>query len=171
MGNISILRNALEAYDGKSPAILSEISAQHQNRASLMSDLVTLALDAEQDISEGATWVIKALLDQKKTLSEEDVSRLIKGLDGVTAWQAQLHICQCIAHISVPPKATPGLETWLRALLDAQRPFVRAWALDALCRLLGASSKTRFLLNQMESDKAASVRARVRNLRATFAPK
>jgi hypothetical protein len=86
----------------------------------------------------------------------------------VTAWQSQLHICQSISYVTVPADLSPDLERWLRPLLDAPRPFLRAWAVDAMCRVYGASRKVTALLKKMETDDAASVRARVRNLSREF---
>jgi len=129
---------------------------------------VTLVSDPEQAVSEGATWIIRAELAQGKTLLRDDILRLVSSIDDITAWQAQLHICQSISHIAVPEEAVPAVEVWLETLLSAPRPFLRAWAIDALCHVRGASGKTDALLKRMENDKAASVRARVRNLKRVF---
>ena len=167
MTSANELREELAAYDGKSPTILSEIAVRHRGGARFLTELVALASDVEPVISAGATWIIKAELERGQRLSPQDVLHLASSLDGVTAWQAQLHICQSIGRVAVPEEAAPALEQWLTALLNAPRPFVRAWALDALCRLRGASVETDALLEHMEKDKAASVRARVRNLKRT----
>lgn len=165
MPNVDNLRAELAAYDGRSPTILSELSARHRSDADFLSDLVRFVSDATPVISEGATWIIKAELEAGQTLSPHDVQRLIRALDGVTAWQAQLHICQSLRYIPVQQDQTGELETWLNGMLDAPRPFLRAWAVDALCKVHGPSAQTMALLLQMETDKAASVRARVRNLK------
>ena len=168
MATVDNLRNELANYDGQNPSILSEISARHEGQASFLSDLVTLASDEEAVVSEGATWIIKALVEKGRTFRPHDIRRLVGGLDDVTAWQAQLHVCQSIRHVAVPREAEPILEQWVTTLLDAPRPLLRAWALDALCQQRGATSETKSLLKRMEADKAASVRARVRNLMAEF---
>ena len=147
---------------------LSEIARRHQDGARFLTELVTLASDVEPVISEGATWIIKAELERGQTLSPQDVLQLASRLDHVTAWQAQLHICQSLRHVAVPEEAVSVLEEWLTALLNAPRPFLRAWAVDGLCRLRGASVETDALLEKMGEDKAASVRARVRNLKRSF---
>ncbi len=168
MANAENLRQELTTYDGRSPTILSEISVRYRDQPNFLSDLVRLAVDENPLISEGATWMLKAELEAGQVCSPQDVKRLVVGLKGVTAWQAQLHICQSIKHITVPQELALELERWLSALLDAPRPFLRAWALDAVCQLRGASPKTKALLAQMETDDAASVRARVRNLKRAF---
>lgn len=168
MVNTETLRRELTEYDGRNPTILAEMSRRHHDHAAFLSELVSLASDAETVVSEGATWIIKAQLEEGNTLSPQDVQRLVSRLDDVTAWQAQLHICQSLRYIAVPENAAGALEAWLKKIVNAPRPFLRAWALDALCGVLGAGSRTQALLDQMESDEAASVRARVRNLRRAF---
>ncbi len=167
-GSIQELRRELAAYDGRSLTILSELAARHRDQSCFLPSLVKLASDDDTIISEGATWIIKAELEEGRTLSCKDTKTLLLGLDGITAWQAQLHVCQCMRFIPVPDDLAPRLEAWFSALTDAERPFLRAWAVDALCRLNGASDKTDALLNRMEADDAASVRARVRNLKREF---
>lgn len=128
------LRQELTEYDGRSPSILSEILVRRHGRPGFLPGLTELASDEEPSVSEGATWIIKALVEDGHTLTPGDIERLIEGLDKITAWQAQLHVCQFVCRISVPKEAALTLEQWLTALLDAPRPFLRAWAVDALCR-------------------------------------
>lgn len=163
------LREELIAYHGRNPKILSEIIIRRCDQKGFLSDLITLALDKEPIISEGATWILKAELEKGQHLSRQDVNLLIFGLKAVTTWQAQLHICQSIQYLAVPQESAPDLEQWLEALLEAKRPLLRAWSVDALCRVRGSSSpKTKTLLEQMETDDAGSVRARIRNLKREF---
>ncbi|SFA84529.1 hypothetical protein SAMN05421688_1097 [Poseidonocella pacifica] len=169
--NVYDLREELIEYDGQSVSMLSEISTRHLGRTGFLSELTDLASDDDPGVSEGATWIIRDLLEGGQSLLSQDVERLVGGLGDITAWQAQLHVCQSMGYISVSGEAALTLECWLTALLDAPRPFLRAWAVDALCRLRPASSDTHALLKRMETDEAASVRARVRNLKAEFVTK
>lgn len=168
MANAEYLREELAQYDGRNPAILSEVSERHRTRQGFLSELIVLAPDDEAVISEAATWILKAEIEDGQALAPHCVEQLILCLNGVTAWQAQLHICQSIGKIDVPHGLVLDLSQWLETLLVAPRPFLRAWALDALCQLQGSSPETNALLAQMETDDAASVRARVRNLRRKF---
>lgn len=169
MANAENLREALTAYDGRSSAILSEISERYGGEKRFLSELIALAFDFEPAISEGATWILKAELEKGHVLSSQNVEQLTSRLSDVTAWQAQLHICQSIQYLVVPQELELQIELWLKSLLGAPRPFLRAWSVDALCRLRGGSSpKTKILLDEMETDVAASVRARVCNLKREF---
>lgn len=169
MLNLDGLREELSAYDGRSSTILSEISVKYRRKMGFHSDLITLAFDKVPTISEGATWILKAELEEGCVLPPPDVERLASRLSEVQAWQAQLHICQSIRYLLVPKKSAQSIEKWLKKVLETRRPFLRAWSVDAYCRLHGSSSKkTKFLLDRMEEDEAASVRARVRNLRREF---
>ncbi|SLN76565.1 hypothetical protein RUM8411_04432 [Ruegeria meonggei] len=168
MATVDDLRNELTDYDGRDPSVLSEIAARHEDQPWFLSSLADLAPDEEAVVSEGATWIIKAMVEKGHDFMPQDVERLVVGLDEVTAWQAQLHICQSLVHMSVPQEVEPILKQWLNPLLDAPRPFVRAWATDALCRLCDKHSDRWNVLEQMSEDKAASVRSRVRNLMTEF---
>ncbi|WP_298845284.1 hypothetical protein [uncultured Roseobacter sp.] len=159
------LRTELAEYDGRDTSTLSEITRRHRDQPGFLTALVALAPDQDTTISDGATWILRAELEAGRTLSPRSVRTLTKVLPRITAWQAQLHICQSIGCIDIPAALVPALGHWLRARLDAPRPFLRAWALDALVGLYGNTPEIRSLLDQMESDSAASVRARVRNLR------
>ncbi|WP_298937462.1 hypothetical protein [uncultured Ruegeria sp.] len=168
MATIDDLRNELTDYDGRNPSILSEIAARHEGQPWFLSSLADLVPDEEVVVSEGATWIIKAMVEKGHNFMPHDVERLVTRLDEVTAWQAQLHICQSLVHMSVPQKVEPILKQWLNPLLDAPRPFVRAWATDALCRLCDKHSDRWALLDRMSEDEAASVRSRVRSLMTKF---
>lgn len=169
MLSLDRLREELCAYDGRSPTLLSEISVRYRGQTGFQSDLVTLAFDEVPTIADGATWILKAELEDGCVLPPQDVERLAERLNEVKAWQAQLHICQLIRYLKVPEKSEQSFETWLETMLDARRPFLRAWSVDAYCRLCGGNSqKTMSLLDRMKEDEAASVRARVRNLKREF---
>ncbi|MBT8459286.1 MAG: hypothetical protein HKP37_06460 [Boseongicola sp.] len=170
MSSLTDLRNSLEEYDGKSPTILSEIATLQRGRKTFLPDLVTLASDPQGSIADGATWILGSELKAGETLAVQEVHRLLSSLTDIVTWQAQLHICQSLRHLSVPPELLPDLISWLTPLLEAKRPFLRTWSMDALCSLWGTSPDTDALLTRMETDDAASVLARARALRREFAP-
>lgn len=163
----TLVRDALARYDGRSTTILSEISVRHHNRAGFLEALIELAGENDTMVSEGVTWVLKSELETGRRLDEDLTVRLVAAVDTVTAWQAQLHICQIIAYLNVPENAREALRQWLIQRLDADRPFLRAWALDGLCHL--PDTPFGALLDRMADDPSASVQARVRNLRKQVA--
>ena len=160
------LEQALGRYDGNATELLTEIRAAFGARQTFLSELVSLASHEEAPISDGATWLIKALLDDGGRLTGSETEALLGGLDAITSWQAQLHVCQSVRHLTVPTHAASSSADWFEALLNSNRPFLRAWSMDALQELashnatLGDRAAT--ALEAAEQDSAASVRARAR---------
>ena len=163
------LRDALGNFDGKAVSILSEIRAGFGHRKTFVAELLSFAADDEGAVSDGATWLIKNLLDEGTRLTPSQTEDLIGRLDAITTWQAQLHICQSVGHLDVPTRQTGAFADWLTPLLRSDRPFLRAWSMDALQHLAArnADLKTRAAtaLNAAEKDSKASVRARARRWR------
>lgn len=162
------IRARLVNYDGRSPSILSETAVQFRGHAGFPDALVQLAGDPDRLVSEGATWILKSELEAGRRLDAQQTARLIEQRERITAWQAQLHLCQLVHHLDVPDARRDALRRWLERLLEAKRPFLRAWALYAICHLPGKPVVP--VLDRMEQDPAASVRARVRQLRKRFSP-
>ncbi|MEQ9813494.1 MAG: hypothetical protein RLO50_12015 [Azospirillaceae bacterium] len=160
---------ALRQYDGRALTILSEAAARFGQRPGYLGALIDLAPNRVRFVSAGATWMLKAALEGGSRLTPPQTARLLGKLDGITAWQARLHVCQVSCRLDVPEEHQAAFRRWLTPLLAAERPFLRAWALDALCRLDATHCET--LLDRMAEDPAASVRARVRNLRGKLAPR
>ncbi len=169
------LRAAIDGYDGRSQSILSEAAARFGTAADYLDALVALAADQDGRVSDGATWMLKAALEDRRKLAAGQVMALVDRLDGLATWQARLHVCQIIGYLDIPIECAARLRDWLAPVLAHDRPFLRAWALDALCRLPDAENhgQREALLDRMAEDPAASVRARVRRLRKerAFQPK
>lgn len=157
---------ALEAFDGKAVSILSEARKRFEAQPGFYTALVRLAADDAAHISEGATWLIKDCLSTGGSLSAGDVDVLLGHVSKITAWQAQLHICQSFEYLQVPPVHADAVFTWLQPLLIAKRPFLRAWSMDALQHLSRRSglfeAQALTARNRAKQDDAASVRARAR---------
>ena len=168
MALLEQIREQLASYDGRSVSMLSELAARYQGDASYIDAIISLSADAEGNISDGATHMIKLHVDGGGALSGKQTGALVKNCGAVTSWQAQLHICQVIARLTLSASQAAALAPWLKPLLSHRRPFLRAWALDALCAIAQAHDrfKTQALdaLTAAENDKAASVRARARHI-------
>lgn len=163
------LEQALARYDGKATDALAEIRAAFGDQRTFLSELVSLTAHEDALIADGASWLIKAQLDDGARLTSSETEALLSHLDAITSWQAQLHICQSVRHLEVPKHLTKTCADWLAALLISERPFLRAWSMDALQELaqrdaeLAARAAT--TLAAAEQDSAASVRARARRWR------
>lgn len=161
------LRSRLAEFDGKAISILGETEAGFGGAENYHACLIELATDAEGHMSGGATWLIKSALENRVELSAELIDNLLARLDKITAWDAQLHICQLVQYLDISEPQARALIPWATPLLDHDRPFLRAWSLDALYRVgqkYPAVVRINPLIERGLADKAASVRARARNL-------
>jgi len=160
------LEQALARYDGKATDALAEICAAFGDQRTFLSELASLAAHEEAAISDGATWLIKAQLEDGARLTSAETEALLGHLDAITSWQAQLHICQSVRHLDVPTPLVNSCADWFEALLKSDRPFLRAWSMDALQELAQRDTelaeRAEAALAAVEQDPAASVRARAR---------
>ncbi len=163
------LEDALASFDGKATTILTEIRAAFGDSRSFVSDLVRLAAHDEAHVRDGATWLIKALLDDGIRLTPSQTDDLIGRLSDAPSWQSQLHLSQSIRHLEIPEHLAEGCADWLTPLLHNDRPFLRAWSMDALQHLVRSdpnlAGRAETALSVAEQDPAASVRARARACR------
>lgn len=164
------LREQISEFDGRSTTILGEAEARHKNDADYLESLIALTSDPANEVSSGATWLLKSFLEGGGSLSDVETTSLMRQLDNVTVWDAQLHICQSARYLSLNGSDAAVFALWLEPLLAHRRPFVRAWSVDALCRVAVQSPKykkdAQDAIAAASEDDAASVRARVRNIRA-----
>ena len=163
------LEDALRQSDGKGITTLSEIRAAFAGGRTFLSELIGLVGHDETPISDGATWLIKDRLDDGVRLTRSQTEILVGSLHAISSWQAQLHICQSIRHLEISGSLTDDCADWLKPLLRSDRPFLRAWSMDAL-QWLGSHSPelagpVEAALTAAEQDSAASVRARARHWR------
>lgn len=149
--------------------MLGEAEAALSGEPGYIDALTELAVEPQGNVSDGATWLIKSALENGARLSPDQVGRFCEQLEALQSWAAQLHVCQSIRFLEVPRDEAAGLAGWLDPLLSHTRPFLRAWALDALYRLAKQHDSYRKDLERALSaamdDDAASVRARARNLK------
>ncbi len=166
---MTTLEDALKRYDGKATSILSEARATFGERRTFLSELVRLSGHDEPNVSDGATWLIKASLEDGVRLSPSQIEELIGRLDAISSWPAQLHICQSAEHLEVSAHQANACADWLTPLLISDRPFLRAWSMNALQHLAKQNptlaERAMAALSAAENDSAASVRARARKWR------
>lgn len=171
--NTGQVRLAMSEFDGRATTVLTEIEAKYSKEAGYVDALIDLIDDANAHLSEGSTWLLKAKLDKNETLSDKQTSNFLSALPTVSSWQAQLHICQSIRHLSIGLTEASTLIKWLQALMKHRRPFLRAWSVDAIIAVAQQHNQyadlARNALEHALGDDAASVRARARSLSKMFA--
>ena len=159
-------------YDRKDTAILKVLGSTFASDPDYADALVELSSSEHPQVACGATWLLKAFVETGGSLSPSQTRDLISSLEQIAEWDAQLHVCQSVAKLTIPAVSADTLYAWLEKLINHERPFVRAWSIDAFCRL--ADQHNSFLpnaekaLKRSADDPAASVRARVRNLQKSF---
>ncbi len=162
------LRERLAHYDGRATTILSELEAQYRSEPSYLAALIDLTAEPGGNIADGATWLIKSALDAGTAIGSDQAIALFSQMPQVRSWPAQLHLCQSVRYLPISTSSAAGLAEWLKPLLSHERPFLRAWSLDAIGWLASEHSDYdscfRSALEAAEQDLAASVRARARNL-------
>ncbi|MEO0440968.1 MAG: hypothetical protein AAF067_08845 [Pseudomonadota bacterium] len=162
------LLDLLRTYDGRAISILGEIEAEFGAGDDYLDKLITFAAHEQVEVSDGATWLIKSALENGARFSAGQTAALCQTVSDTTTWQAQLHVCQSVQYLDLSQTDAAVMAEWLKPLLTHDRPFLRAWSLDALCRIGVVHEEyaeaAREALATADEDNAASVRARARKL-------
>ncbi|NRB05772.1 MAG: hypothetical protein HRU30_21215 [Rhodobacteraceae bacterium] len=164
----SDLENRLLEFDGVAVTILSEAREACGEMADYWPELVRLSPSSEGHISAAATWIIKAELEDGATPPAPALANLISALSDISAWQAQLHLCQCLHLASLSTDQARAAAKWATGFAIHKRPFLRAWSLN-LRAALGVNHAVLAKDGQKAretalADTAASVRARARHM-------
>ena len=160
---------ALHAFDGKSLEPLRRCLDEPGLDAGAIAALIEVCARDSEKHQVGATWLLKAHLERGHRLTASAVADFVAARATLTAWEARLHACQLVRHLEVAAVDLGPLTRFLDSALEGGRPFLRAWACDALVHLADRHGRLREAagraLQVAERDPAASVRARARHLR------
>lgn len=162
------LKHAISGFDGKATTLLGEAEARFGHQPGYLDKLIALMGEPEGMIQSAATWLLRSALESGRTLEAQQISGLVGACRGLTEWSAQLHVCQLVPKLELDPPQAQALADWLTPLLAHERPFLRAWALDAFCQMARylppLAGRARAALAAAHDDRSASVRARARNI-------
>ncbi|WP_394692766.1 hypothetical protein [Hyphobacterium sp.] len=162
------LRSAIEPFDGRSITLLGEAEKRFGEDPAYIDALIDLLADDAAMIPSGASWLLKSALERGETLTPPQSTRLARAAVRLSEWSASLHILQSLSHWQVMDEDADALAGWAGQCMKSPRPFVRAWAMDALCRIAGQfarfSDRAKAAHAAGLDDKAASVRARARRI-------
>ena len=163
------IRRELEQFDGKHTEALERILSSHRPTHSLIGSLITLAANKEKNIQTGATWLLKRLAENPIHFTRRNLIALFGSLPELTHWLSKLHICQMLQYVEIPKDSTDNIVWFLERNLMHENKFLRAWSYNGFFEL--ARQHQNYLgvaidqLERGETDSAASVRARIRNIR------
>lgn len=164
---MSELKAALEVRVGTShKQMLEAIRDRFEPTPAVLREAVDLAADADDLTATGATWVLRAWVENGAAFGPRLVQRLANRLGKIGCHWAQLHVCQTMRSLRVPAAQAPKFAAFFLAGLSAKRPLVRGWAMDGLFRLACEHDEyepaASAALQQALGDRAGSVRARAR---------
>ncbi|MGE0104453.1 MAG: hypothetical protein AB7H86_19945 [Blastocatellales bacterium] len=163
------LRQRIEEFDGKRIAPLERIMDEGPPSRTTLREAVSLAADPDVRIRTGATWLLKNWSENGVELTAQQTRALLATLPDLINWEARLHLCQMLPHISIP-KSSVGTVIWfLETCQFDENKYLRAWAYNGFYELSrqypAYNDYVRGILDQGEAEKSAAVRARIRNIR------
>lgn len=161
------LTTDLGSWDRRSASVLESIYERHSADQDFIP--TTLAHLADSHLQRAATWLLKRHLDLGHSLSPAECRSVLGSLAAQEDWESKLHLLQCLPHLGVTEEDRGGLETFLDTCVRSDRKFVRAWAYNGFNELALRFPHYRQAVDEMlaraSESEAASVRARLRNLR------
>lgn len=165
----SKLKRLLQDFDGVAVSTLSEIRTRHRDAPGFLENFIGLCADPNPNVSSGATWILKAEADDGVTFKSKQIDPLLTSLTEIPNWQGKLHVLQAVGAFELEKKQARILFDWATSIAEHERPFVRAWSINARV-VIGMQFKdlldeALIGLSVAENDPSASVRARSRNIR------
>ena len=161
------LAQRLASWDGKDVAFLAEVYELHGHRDDFAAQVLE-ALEGVALAQSGGTWVLKRHLEQGGRIEGREAERFFAGLGALQPWEAQLNALQCLPFVVIPAGAREAVERFVRAALESEVKFVRAFAFTGLHELARRFEELRpeaeSLMDAAYEEGPASVRARIRNL-------
>ena len=163
------LTDALSEFDGKATEGFEGLLLELEESPEAAELLLELMSSRDESRAIGASWLLKALLEGGWQLDRKEVSMLARSLERLQGDWVALHVCQSMRFFEVPGRNGDQFARFLDRCVVSDQKFLRAWAIDGFWRLAGCHDaylpRAHQLIQQGAEDPAASVRARVRNLR------
>ena len=156
----------LSGYDGKGVSSLKAIMRSTDPTSELLGELVEISGGEDANMQIGATWLLRAYLEDGARLGPTQVGRLAEFLGPMRDGFARLHVCQAMHHVQVPEPLAEAFAEFFRQCLGSKNTFLRAWAPSGFWQLAAQHARyeaeARTLIEKALTDPAASVRARAR---------
>lgn len=156
----------LEQWNGKSTEEIQAIARCYSSDTNFI-EAVTEAMTINA-CQPGATWMLKHSLETGQPIKPKQVSKILSQLNKVGSWQALLHLFQCLPYVAIPNSDKSIVASALREGIRNENKFVRAWAYNGFYHLASQhpefTEESALQLKVAMKDKAASVKARIRNI-------
>lgn len=161
------LAAAIASWDGRSADDIATVYKEFSGQQGFSESLPRLL--QVKELQAGASWLLKAWLEQGGRLNDRDTASFFQSLQQLQHWNARLHSLQCLAYLAIPDDCEISLERYLRQHLTHENKFVRAWAYNGFALLSNKNPDYReqaeALFEMAMRDEAASVKARIRQIR------
>ncbi|WP_298862440.1 hypothetical protein [uncultured Gimesia sp.] len=163
------LQQEIAVWNGKSVEDLEEIYERHGSETGVGVELVLLL--KEPALQRGVSWLLKRYLEEGKggALSTDDLNRVFESLSDLEEWESKLHLLQSLPFLTIGKRNVKRVESFLRGCVESENKFVRAWAYNGFYELALQHPKYQTEVDQIlghaMQDEAASVKARIRNIR------
>ena len=157
----AVLYQQLAAFDGKQTGPLVEVMARHGEDADYLDVLIDAMGKEDSALNVPASWLVLEHLKAGGAITSDQTQLLFATLNLQREWPFLLHVCQSVQHLSVARKSADAVWPLLVRLSEHDRPFVRAWSLDALFRIAiqhgdpFAASATGLIGKGCDDDKAS----------------
>ncbi len=160
------LAAAIRRWDRKSADDIAVVYREFASQKTFSTLLLDALADAE--LQAGASWLLKAWLEDGNLLSAKDSTRLLNAFPELQDWAARLHCLQSLPFIEIPASCEQPLGKFLHRQLTHDNKFVRAWAYNGFA-LLGRNNaryreEAESLFEMAMRDEAPSVKARIRQI-------
>jgi len=164
--------NSLKKFDGKHTDVLEQLAATAPRDESALAQLLAAAEHDEDSIQVAATWVLKRWNDEHEPMVETCAADLVRLLGMARHWEVRLHLLQILSSVSLPTARMAALKKRLPELAGDENKLVRAWTYSVYAAVGDRQPKFQrevcLILERAEADEAASVRARVRQIRKRY---
>ena len=161
------LLEEIASWDGKSVAALRSTYERHGAQEYFIATVLKCL--ADDDLQRAATWLLKKHLEDGHSLAATGCRAVWRSLSVQEHWESRLHLLQCIPYLAVSEDDCAYLERFLDTCLASDNKFVRAWAYNGFHELSLRNPRYRVrvdrMLDRASESEAASVRARIRNIR------
>lgn len=154
-------------WDGKTVDHLQSVYGRFSGDADFASRLI--ALSREAPVQAGATWLLKHHLETGAGLPAKNTKQILGALDQLSHWEARLHLLQLLPLLKIAKGQGAKVARLLDECLADRRALLRAWAYNGFHELAvqhpDYRDRARALFETADQETAASVKARVRNIR------
>lgn len=160
------LKQAIDHWDGKSADDIAEIYKSYSGKTGFVDSLISLV--SVNSAEKGATWLLKAWLDQGGAVTKAQSDGIIACFDSLRYWESKLHLLQSLSSLAIDVERKLLVERFLRSTLVDNNKFVRAWSYHGFYELARRypeyKEETKRFFDMAMKDEAASVKARIRNI-------